>query len=387
MPEILVAPNSFKECADSVTIARYFKEALESEFTVRYPGQNLVIQSVPISDGGDGFLNVCIEKFDLRILDYKIRTPYSNDLMNVRCGYSYKLRTVFVESADVLGLKIIPSGMRHPLSLSSQGMGDLINLLKQDCATQRLGIDKIVVGIGGTGTSDFGIGMCAALGMKLIDKNGEELFPVPANFHLAERVYWQKPVLPFNIDLILDVDIPLLGPTGASMVFASQKGATFEEVLLLEKGITRIIELTVPGSAENVHNLYGAGGGLSGGFYHFLGAKYRFAEEFMRQDLGIVKDRIKPDIIITGEGSFDSQSLHKKGVYLLLHEFLGTGIPVFICAGKIKDIPDQFKRPDLHFIEISGYFSTDQECIQNIRSGIKKTVTDILKIYFAKEIQ
>ena len=129
--KILIAANSFKECADSVTATKYFKDELEKN-----SGLQLVLK--PISDGGDGFLNVCREYRKLEILKYRVSTPFNDSKLTVKVGYDRLNKVIYVESAAILGLKIIPKAKRHPVSLSSKGMGDLLNTIIKNIKTKPL---------------------------------------------------------------------------------------------------------------------------------------------------------------------------------------------------------------------------------------------------------
>ncbi|HEX2963840.1 MAG TPA: glycerate kinase [Ignavibacteriales bacterium] len=380
MPEILIAPNSFKECMDSAGLAHLFKAALQSELLNRYKTSDFHFIIKPVSDGGDGFLHVCIESFRLTKKDVTVSAPFEGSKVKASYGYSAENKSVYIESAGVLGMKLIPEDKRHPLILSSKGLGELLLHLKNEKASGRMDFEKVVIGIGGTGTSDFGIGMSSVLGLKILDRSGNELNPVPENFIHTREVIWENPDLNFEIEAVLDVDVPLLGDRGASRVFAPQKGATPHEVDRLEEGLENIAAIL--GKRKSTEGLLGAGGGLAGGLHYFLGAKYRFAREFLKEDLGLSRMKLKPDIIVTGEGSFDLQSMMQKGAFLVIDEFMPTGALQFICAGIIKQIPQELKKENIKFIEISKFFATPEESMRNIEKGVRLASEEILKFYF-----
>jgi len=124
MKNVLIAINSFKECADAVQVSNLFNKYLDKSLF-------RVVQK-PISDGGDGFLEVCRFHFGLEILDYSISSPYDETYFDCKVGLDRKSKTLFIESAEVLGLKKIPNEKRHPLQLSSKGLGDLLQLIIND---------------------------------------------------------------------------------------------------------------------------------------------------------------------------------------------------------------------------------------------------------------
>ncbi|MCU7490191.1 MAG: glycerate kinase [Bacteroidota bacterium] len=380
MPEILIAPNSFKECMDSAGLTHLFHEALQDELLNRYKTKDFRFIDKPVSDGGDGFLQVCIENFNLKKVELKVSAPFQDDSISTCYGYSRENKSVYIESADVLGMKLIPEEKRHPLKLSSRGLGEMLLHLKNEKISGEMDIERVIIGIGGTGTSDFGIGMCSALGLKLLDGSGKELNAVPENFLLTEEIIWVNPGLNFNIEIVLDVDAPLLGEKGAARIFAPQKGATPHEVERLEKGLENIVRIL--GKKKNTGDLLGAGGGLAGGLHFFLDGKYKFARDFLKEDLGLNKNKLNPDLIITGEGSFDSQSMMQKGAFLVIDEFMPSGALQFICAGIIKQIPQELKKENIKFIEISKFFHTPEESMRNIEKGVRLASEEILKFYF-----
>ncbi|MCX6149673.1 MAG: glycerate kinase [Ignavibacteriales bacterium] len=375
--KILLAPNSFKECSSSVEIASYFTQALHQLSKLRK--FDLSIISKPISDGGDGFLDVCKELFDLQIIQFQITTPYNNEKINCPIGYSEKLKTIFIESAKVLGLKLVPAENRLPLFLSSKGMGELFNQISELQQSHKINLNKVVIGIGGTSTTDFGIGMCAQLGMKIFNENDIELAALPKYFANVKRIEWKKPVFEFDIEVILDVNIPLLGSSGTSRIFSPQKGASAEVVEELEKGLRNIVDIL---TGEKKNNLSGAGGGLAGAFYYFLDAKYKFAKSFITEDLGI-NDEIKPDLIITGEGQFDSQSFFDKATSVVIDKYKSSGKPIFVCCGIVKDIGELKNYANIYFIELSEFFRSKDESIKEIKKGIHLASEEIIKKYLS----
>lgn len=373
---ILIAPNSFKECADSVTISNLLAKHLKYYFNSENNSNSLSFLEFPISDGGDGFLNVCRKNFNLQIRTCKITYPFSEDTFD--CEYGVSDETICIESAKVLGLNKIPKPKRHPLLLSSKGLGDILHVLWKDNSKK---ISKVMIGIGGTGTCDFGIGLCSRFGLKLMDEYNKVIEPLPVNFNKVKDIVWEKPDLDWNIEVVLDVTSPLLGDDGAARLFAPQKGATPEEVELLETGISNVLNILRKKDLEiKVESLYGAGGGLGGGLHYFFNAKYVLAKEFIRDDIGINNKILSPDILITGEGSFDIQSSHNKGVMLIINEFRDMGKPIFLISGNITDIYFRNTNPNIFFIELSKYFNSKEESIKNIEKGIQLACKEIFEI-------
>lgn len=362
---VLIAPNSFKECADSTEVASLINNSLQNICSVSDQTQIEFINK-PISDGGDGFLKVCSENFKLEKLQYEISTPYDESKLKCQVGYSPRLKKIYIESANVLGLKLIPPIKRKPLQLSSKGMGELLNQIVSDIDQGKIEVKEIVIGIGGTGTNDLGLGLLQKFGLKLLDAYGREMDVIPANFNDAAQIKWSKPNLQFNITSVIDVDNNLTGELGATRVFGPQKGAAPDEVEFIETGFIKILDLI--GKTINTQKfISGAGGGLAAGLDLFLDADYKFAKDFVIDDLGINSNEYY-DLIISGEGSFDSQSLMNKGTMIIVNEFGNKNVPLFLICGQVKgtlNLADNVK-----IINLTDFFSSPQESIENIHGGV-----------------
>ncbi len=370
---ILVAPNGYKECAGPLKAAELISSSLKKHLKEKGI-LNYQILKRPVSDGGDGFLEVCEYYFGINIFTHEISFPWGNGKFLTKAGYSPENKTVYIESALVLGLKLIPVEKRKPLKLNSAGMGELLNYLNGMKLKDGLEIEKVVIGIGGTGTSDLGIGMCSAFGMELFDASGKKLEPFPENFNDVKLITWKKPELQFEIEVIIDVDNPLLGEKGANRVFAKQKGASENDIEILEKGFQNILQLA---GARQYGKLSGAGGGLAAAFQIFFDAKITYARDFIKYELGINKNSLKPSVLITGEGKIDEQTLLDKGAMILINEFSTVDCTKILFAGISKT-----GLKGVHIIELSKYFPSVQESIEKFEEGINIAVEEIVRKYF-----
>ncbi len=374
--KILIAPNSFKECADSVTAANYFAQELEKVGSF----DNTLL---PLSDGGDGFLEVCRKYFNLEILEYRISTPYDETTFNCKVGYDKFSETIYVESADVLGMKIIPPENWHPLLLSSKGMGELFQFIARDVENKTLNVKKVIIGIGGTGTNDMGLGVLEPFGLKLKDKNGSILKVVPINYESVKKIAWSNLTLPFEIEMISDVDNPLLGQEGATFVFGKQKGLTDNEKTIAENGFTNIINLlNNNGIRKGVNDLSGAGGGLPAGLKIFLNARIISSKGFISRILDSVNIE-DIDLVITGEGAFDRQSLNQKTTGYLIDIFKELDKPIIICCGIYNENISSVLPRNVFVTELRKYFRSDGDSIKYFRKGIHLAVKDIAERFLA----
>jgi glycerate kinase len=358
---VLIAPNSFKECSNSVTISNLICNHLAKKLD-----NNLIRK--PISDGGDGFTEVCKYYFDGEELTYKISTPYNDEPMDCKVIYDSETKTVYIESANVLGLKVVPTEKRNPLLLSSKGLGELLLRL----SVEKIDIQKVVIGIGGTATIDMGLGVCSTLGLQLIDGDGKDLDAVPCNFHKVLDIVWEKNKLPFSLLSIIDVSNPLLGTKGAARQFGPQKGADKSSIELIENGFTNILNLLK--NKELIHSSkvqYGAGGGITAGINLFLGGEEISGEKFIIEDLKLEDQIMMSDIIITGEGAFDQQSFMGKGAGIVLNKAVEYGKEVILICGKIDENIRTKLNDHVKVFQISSLFKSEEESIKNFETGLK----------------
>jgi len=374
MKKILIAPNSFKESADSVTISKYFRKYLKVH-------KNYKVIVKPLSDGGDGFLDVCAANFNLKKLHYFITTPFDESKFKCSAGYDEKNKTIYIESAKILGLNLIPSLKRNPVRLNSKGLGDLLKHILKDIEKDKIKADRIIIGIGGTGTNDLGLGAVSRLGLKLFDNSGNSLEILPQNFRSVEDFEWNKINLPFKIYCVVDVENPLLGESGASKMFARQKGASKYDIEIMEEGFSNLVNIfSKKGLIKDCKILPGAGGGLAAGLIVFLNAEIIKAEDFILKHLEFAKIKSKVDYLITGEGSFDSQSLMKKGAWIIIRNFQNSAEKIFLCCGTIKDEIKIKLNPSIIPIELTKFFNSKEDSMKNVEKGIESACIEIKKI-------
>lgn len=385
---ILIAPNSFKECADSVEISEYMKTSLFRLLPEEIRNQ-INFDLKPISDGGDGFLQVAQRIFGLEFLHFEISYPHSEERFFCPVAYSEESKTLYVESAEVLGLKLVPTEFRNPMHLSSKGMGDLLIHINDSVENSVLAIEKVVIGIGGTATNDLGLGMLQTIGWKFLDDDENEVDPIPANFNRISGFEGEKIEVPFKIELVADVDNPLIGKQGASMMFALQKGASEDEAEEMEKGFQEV--LSVLGVSEKkIDLLNGSGGGLTAAFELFFDVEIKYAADFIVDELKIHNTiNNNYDIVITGEGQLDEKSMMNKGAMLVVNEFAEKEIPIYLVCGQTEgDLPVV---QQLHVIEVAEYFNSEEESIQKIDKGIemacKRIGKDVIKLFAAKNAE
>lgn len=382
--KILIAPNSFKECADSVEISELIKTSLFKLLPNEIKSQ-IDFSLNPISDGGDGFISVCQRVFGAELLHFEISTPYNDDKFFCPVGYFQDSKTIFIESAEIFGLKIIPDEFRNPIQISSKGLGELLLQLYDSTENGIMDIENVIIGIGGTGINDLGTGMMEVFGLEFYDKKDNPLEVLPKNFLQVEKIVVPEVNFPFHIEMIIDVENPLLGINGASLAFAEQKGATDEEAKQMEKGFAHILdELEVDEVTQE--GLSGAGGGIAAALKLFFNAEETFADKFIREGLKIHPENSNVDMVITGEGKLDTQTLMNKGAFIVVNEFAKQNVPIhFLCGVSEGDLPEI---ENMKVLEIAEYFDSPEDSIKKIDQGIdlacKRISKDIIQLFAKK---
>ncbi|MFA4924850.1 MAG: glycerate kinase [Ignavibacteriaceae bacterium] len=364
--KLLIAPNSFKECADAIEIADGIKKHFtEPEFQVK---------SIPISDGGDGFLEICQSNFLLETVTREIQSFYDESLFQIPIGISINHKKIYLESAEIIGMKKIPLEKRNPLILNSKNLGMLLLELEKEFSSCK----KIIFGLGGTATNDLGLGLCIPFGLKLFNKKGVELPVQPKYFADVASIILPEKKFSLSLEVITDVKIPLYGSVGTSKTFAEQKGATKKEIEILEKGVKNIISiLRKEHRIDFSSKLIGAGGGLLLGLSLVADPQVIYAEEFLLKDLQLEQEIEKADFIITGEGSFDEQSMMKKGTGILIRLAKKHNKKIFLVCGRFHPVDIFQNIPQTKAFSLGKYFKSKQTSIKNYKIGIEKACGEI----------
>jgi len=370
--KILVAPNSFKECADSVEISKIICEKFAAKSAVK-------IISKPLSDGGDGFLNVCKSIFKTEPIQFSVK----NDIDDAEKVYTAQInsisKNVFIESAELFGLKLLNEYQRNPLNQSSEVLGKIIARLADNINIKKLDVQTIWIGVGGTATIDFGIGACSKLGLILCDGNSKSIMPIPKNFNQIKKIEFNRPKLPFKIKCVVDVNTLLISEPGAIEIYGKQKGASEDDLKAIKCGIENILSLINADKKINIpKKLNGAGGGLAAGLNIFLNAEMIRAEDFIKNN--ILQDLNLNDIdaVITGEGSFDFQSYEGKGSGIILQLFTNRNIPIFLINGSTNLSPNIKLPENVFVINLIDFFDSKKESIKKYQEGLTKAAQIVL---------
>ena len=371
--KILIAQNSFKECADSVIITELITQNL-SGLT------NAELLAKPISDGGDGFLNVCRFYFGGEIRKYSISHAYHTLKFECPILYCQLRKEIYIESAEVLGLKIVPQIHRNPLKLSSKGLGEILLEIEEDIQKGKIVVEKVYLCIGGTATIDMGLGMMSELGLKLLDSEGKELNVIPENFLSAQSAFYKPNILSFEIIPVVDVTNPLLGNEGGIQIYGKQKGANKETTSILEKSFIHLLNLfNNLGLEASFNKLSGAGGGIPASLQIFYKTTILHSSDFIRHHLGTEKYLDSLTYLITGEGAYDYQSNLGKGAGVLIELFSPHVKLIFLVCGKINESSISRFPKNIIPIELNRYFENQSKSIIKYQEGLKKACEKIKK--------
>lgn len=329
--KIIIAPDSFKGSASALEVANAIKEGVQRVFS------HAQLEIIPMADGGEGTVQSLIDATGGKILVERVVGPLENEVEAIY-GILGDNRTAVIEMAQASGLTHVAPEERNPCITTTYGTGQLIK------AALDYGCRKLIIGIGGSATNDGGAGMAEALGVKLLDSNGHEIQRGGGSLDSLDKIDISGIDPRLNSTEIIvacDVNNPLNGKDGASNIYGPQKGATPDMILKLDRNLFHFstilqrdlninkIVANIPGS--------GAAGGLGAGLIAFLNAELRSGIDIII-DATDFKNRIKDaNIIITGEGRIDSQTIFGKTPIGIAKLAKSYNIPVIAIAGGISD--------------------------------------------------
>lgn len=328
---VVIAPDKFKGTLDAAHVA----EALATGW--RRADPRAEIEEVPVADGGEGTLDALVAA-----LGGEVRREWVTGPLGDPVEAEYALveapegQEAVVEMARASGLDLLASSRRDPLRATTRGTGELIQ------AACRGGARRVLVCIGGSATNDAGAGLAQALGIRLVDDKGNDLPPGGAALGRLARidVSGLDPAVSLGEVLVAtDVDNPLTGPHGASAVYGPQKGASPEDVALLDRCLGRFAAVVHRDLGLDIREVPGAGaaGGLGGGLVAFLGAKLRPGFDLVAEAVGLPQRLERADAVVTGEGRFDAQSLRGKAPAGVLRLARETGCRAAVVAGQVAE--------------------------------------------------
>lgn len=324
--KIVIAPDAFKESLSAHEVAR----AIEAGFREIFP--HATYQCLPMADGGEGTVQAVLDALGGDWHEATVHDPLGRPL-RARFGLTGD-GLALIEMAEASGLARVEPARRNPCVTSSRGTGELIR------AALDAGARRLLLGIGGSATLDAGAGLLQALGVRLLDAEGRELPPGGAALSRLERIDvagLDARLATCGLEVACDVDNPLTGPNGAAAVFGPQKGATPAMVAELDAALTRFAQVLEAHCGRSVAGVPGAGaaGGLGAALLGLLGASLRRGSERVADAIGLDAAIAGADLVITGEGRLDSQTVQGKTALGVVRVAARHGCPVIAIAGSL----------------------------------------------------
>lgn len=349
MKKVILMPDSFKGTMSSSEICGIMEKAVRAY----YPDAEVV--PIPVADGGEGSVDAFLAAVGGERVTVPVRGPYMEEME----GYYGLLdggSTAVIEMAACAGLPLVGEN-RHAEKTTTYGVGQLM------AHAAGRGCKKMIVGLGGSATNDFGAGAAAALGVRFLDGAGEEFVPVGENLARVAKIDMSG-LLPalrgIEVITMCDIDNPLCGKNGAAHIFGPQKGADPAMVEYLDGQLRAIAETVKRELGRGVADLPGAGaaGGMGGGMVAFLGSRLQMGIETVLDTVGFDRLVSDADLVLSGEGKIDTQSLRGKVVIGVARRCKKHGVPLVALVGDIGDnIENAYEEG------VSAVFSTNRVAV------------------------
>ena len=330
---IVIAPNAFKNCLDASSVAIAIEKGLVRSKLA------CTTTCFPVADGGDGTAELITQLCNGSMMEASTTNPFGLPISS-SFGLIDHGKTAVIEMASASGIRLLQTHELNPLKASSFGTGELIK------AALDLGVKRIILGVGGSATVDGGAGILKALGVKFFDNQGNILSALPETFSQLATIdssMLDPRLKNCTVIVLCDVSNPLLGTQGSAAVFGPQKGASPTQVIQLEQGLEQLANIILHSTGKRIHTLAhgGAAGGVAAGLHAYIAAQIVNGIHAFLQITGFKNVLENAQLIITGEGSLDMQTLDGKAPFGVAVEAANNNIPVVALAGKIsqKDLP------------------------------------------------
>ncbi|PAD23102.1 glycerate kinase [Terribacillus saccharophilus] len=330
--KIVIAPDSYKESLSALEAAN----AIERGFKMIFP--DAVYNKKPMADGGEGTVQSLVDATNGKIVERTVTGPLGKPV-KAFFGLMGDGETAVIEMAAASGLHLVPAGDRNPLTTSTKGTGELIS------AALDLGVQHIIIGLGGSATNDGGAGMIQALGGRLLDEAGKDIGDgggALSQLAVIDLDGLDDRLKDVQIEVACDVDNPLTGPRGASAIFGPQKGATPDMVELLDKNLSHFADVAEKALGKSFRDIEGVGaaGGLGASLLAFLNADLKRGIDIVLQVVDFEEAVKGADLVITGEGRIDSQTIYGKTPIGVAKAAKKYGVPVIGLAGSLSQDSD-----------------------------------------------
>lgn len=365
--KVIVVPDSFKGGMSAAKFCEITGAAIHKVF----PAAQVI--SIPVADGGEGTVDAFLAAIGGEKIQAIVKGPFFDEMESFYAMLPDK--TAVIEVAACAGLPLA-KGRENPLDTTTYGVGQLIR------HAINYGCKSIILGMGGSATNDAGCGMACALGARFYRENGNLFIPTGGTLCDITRIDTSELQCDVPITAMCDVDTTLYGAQGAAYVFAPQKGANAEAVKLLDDGLRHFACTIMRINSRDITILKGGGaaGGLGAGAVCFLNARLRMGIEVVLDAAGFDAQLEGADLVITGEGKIDGQSLRGKVVSGVAKRAKLNNIPVIAVVGDIEDPIDE-----MYEIGVDGVFSINRmaipfdKAVQRSENDLHLTIENIMR--------
>lgn len=372
--KIVIAPDSFKDSLSAQAVA----DAIASGLAEVWPHAELI--KCPMADGGEGTIEALLAACNGELMSASVSGPLGAPV-NAQWGWLADSRTAIIEMAMASGLQLLTLAQRDACVTSTEGTGQLIS------AALDAGARWVILAIGGSATNDGGSGMLSALGARFLDADDQPLAPgglALANLARIDLSGFDPRLSDVCVEIAADVDNPLCGPNGASSVFGPQKGASPEQVMALDAALGRFADHTAQVLGQDLRDSPGSGaaGGMGFAAKAYLKASFRAGVEVVAELTGLEQALIGADLVITGEGRFDAQTLRGKTPLGVARVAQRRQVPVVVLAGTLGEGYEQLYAHGIGaaFALVSGPMSLKQAC-RGTRRLLHERARDVARLW------
>lgn len=373
--KILIAPDSFKGSLSAVEAALSIERGIHKAFP------NAETLRLPVADGGEGTLDTLVATTGGKKIPVLVKGPLAQKV-DAEYGILGDGETCVIEMAKASGLTLVPKGNLNPLKATTYGTGELIKQALDD------GYTSFILALGGSATNDGGAGMLQALGLKLLDEQGNEISTGGselAKVCTIDTSVFDKRIQACKFIIASDVENPLIGPHGASHVFGPQKGATPENVQTLDACLAHWADEVEKVTGVRIHDLPGAGaaGGIGGAFQAFFPSQIRRGIDVVIEHTGLQRVLEGTDLVITGEGQVDFQTASGKTPMGVAQAAKLQNIPTVILAGSVGSSIDVLYQYGIVSVNsIINKPMTLSEAIEQAAELLELSAEQVVRSYF-----
>jgi len=377
--QILIAPDKFRGSLEAHEVC----QAVEEGILLAFPDAR--VTSIPLADGGEGTTQILTEQSKGSYQSAQVKDPLGRSIA-ASYGLSGDGNVAFIEMASASGLRLLTSQERNPLLTSTYGTGQLILTAIEN------GVKEIILGIGGSATTDGGIGMAASVGYRFFDKGGNLLDPIGESLIKIDTINCEHVDLRLasvSITVACDVTNPLFGSQGAAYIYGPQKGANQKMVEELDLGLRNLAAVSAKTFGRDVSDQPGAGaaGGLGAGCLWFLNAPLKEGVQIVMDKTNLAEHLQNSDLVITGEGKVDEQTLSGKVVKGLAGLCQQHNVPLAVVCGTLTITPEETRTAGITYaVSVLNKPMDLVHAQKNAHILVKEATFNLVRLFFSHKL-